>query len=184
MAILRRRLSTIPSPSTRSSPLPQCGRGAGGEGCPSPSPQLPSAPALRARKGECASSLSSPSPRPLLSGVMRIKLTTQLVPLMVQVRCRQWRRCRCGGGGGDDDGKTDGRGEKNFFTPTVHPLALIPSIPSVGVDPFHPVDTVDTGNTGEPIDADGGDTNDIDGAAPVGENMTTIRHRNNGLASR
>lgn len=74
--------------------------------------------------------------------------------------------------------------KKNFFTPTVHPLALIPSIPFVGVAPFHPVDTVDAGNTGELIDADGGDTNDIDGAAPVGENMTTIRHRNNDLASR
>ncbi len=75
-------------------------------------------------------------------------------------------------------------GAKKFFTPTVHPLALIPSIPSVSVDLFYPVDTVDAGNTGDPICADGGDTNDIGGAAPVGENMTTIRHRNNDLASR
>ncbi len=41
VAILRRRLSTIPSPSTRSSPLPQCGRGAGGEGCPLTFPPTP-----------------------------------------------------------------------------------------------------------------------------------------------
>ncbi|WP_156926312.1 hypothetical protein [Chloroflexus sp. Y-396-1] len=40
-------------------------------------------------------------------------------------------------------------GAKKSFTSTVHPLALIPSIPSIGVDPFHPVDTVDAGNTGE-----------------------------------
>jgi hypothetical protein len=34
-----------------------------------------------------------------------------------------------------------------------------------------PVDTVDAGNTGDPIGADGGDTNDIGDAEPVGEGI-------------
>ncbi len=42
---------------------------------------------------------------------------------------------------------------------------LRPYCPSVGVAPVHPVDTVD------PIGTDGGDTNDIGGAVPVGEGI-------------
>jgi hypothetical protein len=48
---------------------------------------------------------------------------------------------------------------------------LFPSIPTVGVYLVHPGDTVDAGNTGNQIGADGGDTNDIGGAAPIGEGI-------------
>jgi hypothetical protein len=73
-------------------------------------------------------------------------------------------------GGADDGGMDamdamdamDGRGEK-CFAPTIGP--------SVGVAPFHPVDMVDAGNTVNPIGADGDDTNDIGGAAPVGDGI-------------
>jgi hypothetical protein len=46
-----------------------------------------------------------------------------------------------------------------------------PYRPSVGVAAVHSVDPVDGGNTGDPIGANGGDTNDIGGAAPVGEGI-------------